>query len=279
MLIDSHVHLDVAQFEEDREEVIARARAVGIELMLEIAGSDIGAGSLPRGLRLAETYPFIYAAVGLHPHEANIYDEALETVLLTASQHPKVIGWGEIGLDFHYDHSPREVQRRVFRRQMELACQTGLPPIIHTREAEDETIDILDDVWTDPAARERGGVFHCFTGTRALADAALARGFMLSFSGIVTFRSATELQEIAASLPADRFLIETDCPYLAPVPHRGRRNEPAFVRETAAFLADLRGVPVEELIAATAQNFRRLFRPPSLPLPVSPESTSHPLQA
>jgi TatD DNase family protein len=264
MLIDSHVHLDVNQFDEDREEVIARARTAGVEYMLEIAGSDIGAGSLPRGLQLAETYPFIYAAVGLHPHEASLYDEALEAVLLTASQHPKVIGWGEIGLDFHYDHSPREIQQAVFRRQLQLASQTGLPPIIHTREADEETIAILDEVWTDPEARERGGVFHCFTGTHALAEAALARGFLLSFSGIVTFRSATELQEIAANLPADRFLIETDCPYLAPVPHRGRRNEPAFVRETAAFLAQLRGVPIEELIATTAENFRRLFRLPFL---------------
>jgi TatD DNase family protein len=264
MLIDSHVHLDVPQFDEDREAVIGRARAAGVDLMLEIAGSDIGSGSLARGLQLAETYPFIYAAVGLHPHEATLYDASLEATLLAASRHPKVIGWGEIGLDFHYDHSPRDLQQRVFRRQLELARSANLPPIIHTREAEEETIAILDDVWSDPDARASGGVFHCFTGSPALAEAALARGFLLSFSGIVTFRTATVLQEIAATIPPEQFLIETDCPYLAPVPHRGRRNEPAFVRDTAIFLAHLRGVSPEELFATTTHNFRRLFRLPTL---------------
>lgn len=260
MLIDSHVHLDGPQFDADRAAVIARARDAGVEIMLEIAGSDIGQGSLEPGLRLAEEYDFIYAAVGLHPHEASIFDAGLEERLLAATAHPKVVGWGEIGLDYHYDHSPREIQRTVFRRQLELARQCGLPVIIHTREAEDETIGILGESWADEEARRIGGVFHCFSGSAGLAAAALSLGFHLSFSGVVTFKTAGELREIAACAPLDRLLIETDCPYLAPVPHRGRRNEPAFVRATATLLAELRGIEVEELGAATSANFRRLFR-------------------
>jgi TatD DNase family protein len=262
MLIDSHVHLDGPQFDGDRAEVIARARAAGVELMLEIAGSDIGQGSLEPGLRLADEYDFIYAAIGLHPHEASIFDEALEKLLLDYASHPKVVGWGEIGLDYHYDHSPRDVQRDVLRRQLQLARHSRLPVIIHTREAEEDTIVILREEWSDAEAREIGGVFHCFSGTRALAEAALDLGFYLSFSGVVTFKTAVELRDIAATIPIDRFLVETDCPYLAPVPHRGKRNEPAFVRETATLIAAIRGIELEEVARATSANFRRLFRVP-----------------
>ena len=263
MFIDSHAHLDVPNYDADRAEIITRAREAGVELMLEIAGSDIGKGSLPNGLKLAEEHPFIYAAVGLHPHEASLWDEGLEAELLTAAQHPKVIGWGEIGLDYHYDHSPREVQRRVFARQLELARQTQLPAIIHTREAEDDTIAILRDHWAAYGGAEIGGIIHCFTSTQALADAALAMGFCISFSGVITFKAADELRTVAQSVPLDRLLIETDCPFLAPVPHRGKRNEPAFVVETAKKLAELKGVSVDEIARVTTANFKRLFKLPS----------------
>ncbi len=262
MFIDSHAHLDTPNYDADRAAVIARAQAAGVELMLEIAGSDIGKGSLPSGLKLAEEHPFIYAAVGLHPHEASLYDEPLEAELLTAAQHPKVIGWGEIGLDYHYDHSPREVQRRVFARQLELARMSELPVIIHTREAEDDTIAILREHWAQRGGTELGGIIHCFTSTQALADAALAMGFHISFSGVITFKTADELRAVARSVPLDRLLIETDCPYLAPVPHRGKRNEPAFVVETARKLAELKGVSLAEVAQLTTANFKRLFKLP-----------------
>jgi TatD DNase family protein len=260
MLIDSHAHLDTPAFDADRAEVIARAQAAGVELFLEIAGSDVAKGSLKTGLALAEQHEFIYAAVGLHPHEASLYDDALEQEFLQLFQHPKVIGWGEIGLDYYYDHSPRDVQQQVFRRQLELALQVRKPVIIHTRDAEADTIQILRETWFTLGGNEFGGIIHCFTGTQELADAAIAMGFHISFSGVVTFKNANELRAVAQSVPPHQLLVETDCPYLAPVPYRGKRNEPAFVRETATFLADLRGVSFEELVRVTSTNFKRLFR-------------------
>lgn len=260
MLIDSHAHLDTPAFDTDRDEVITRARAAGVELMLEIAGSDVAQGSLTTGLTLAEEHDFIYAAVGLHPHEASLYDDALEQQFLQLAAHPKVIGWGEIGLDYYYDHSPRDVQQRVFHRQLELARQVNKPAIIHTRDAEDDTIQMLREAWFERGGAQCGGIIHCFTGTQKLADAALAMGFHISFSGVVTFKNAHELRAVAASVPLDRLLIETDCPYLAPVPYRGKRNEPAFVKETATFLAQLRGISFEEMAELTSANFKRLFR-------------------
>lgn len=260
MLIDSHAHLDTPAFDADRDEVIARAQAAGVELFLEIAGSDVAKGSVATGITLAEQHDFIYAAVGLHPHEASIYDEALEQQFLQLMQHPKVIGWGEIGLDYYYDHSPRDVQQQVFRRQLELAIEAEKPVIIHTRDAEDDTIQILRESWFTRGGNEFGGIIHCFTSTQKLADAALAMGFHISFSGVVTFKNANELRAVAESVPSDRLLVETDCPYLAPVPYRGKRNEPAFVKETATFLANLRGVSFEEMAALTSANFKRLFR-------------------
>jgi TatD DNase family protein len=260
MFIDSHAHLDVSEYDADRAEVIARAQAAGVELFLEIAGSDIGKGSLPNGLRLAEEHAFIYAAVGLHPHEASLFDDQLEAELVSAAQHAKVIGWGEIGLDYHYDNSPREVQRSAFARQLELALEAKLPAIIHTREADDDTIAILQKHWAERGGSEIGGIIHCFTGTQALADATLAMGFHLSFSGVVTFKAAEELRAVALTVPLERMLIETDCPFLAPIPYRGKRNEPAYVVETAKKLAELRGISVEELAQLTTGNFKRLFR-------------------
>lgn len=259
MFIDSHSHLDVPNYDADRSEVIARARAAGVELMLEIAGSDVGKGSLAPGLRLAEEHDFIYAAVGLHPHEASLYDSQLEKTLIECSRHPKVIGWGEIGLDYYYDNCPRDAQQRVFRRQLELAIERRLPVIVHTRDAENDTISILREHWAQVGGAEIGGIIHCFTGTQALADAALQMGFHISFSGVVTFKTAEELRGVARSVPMDRLLIETDCPFLAPVPYRGKRNEPAFVVETAKKLAELKQTSVEEIARATSGNFKRLF--------------------
>jgi TatD DNase family protein len=257
--IDSHAHLDVPNYDADRAEVISRARQSGVEIILEICGSDVAKGSLDVGLKLAEKYPFIYAAVGVHPHEASLYDEALEQKLLGMSDHEKVIGWGEIGLDYHYDHSPREAQRRVFRRQLRLALERRAPAIIHTREAEDDTIQILREDWAEAGGAAVGGIIHCFTGTQRLADAAIGMGFHISFSGVLTFKNAGDLREVARSVPMDRLLVETDCPYPAPLPHRGKRNEPAFVLETAAKLAELKGVGAEEMARATSGNFKRLF--------------------
>jgi TatD DNase family protein len=258
-LIDSHAHLDVPNYDADRAEVIDRARRSGVEMMLEICGSDIAKGSLDAGLKLVEEYPFIYGAIGAHPHEASLYDEALERKLLEMSGHEKVIGWGEIGLDYHYDHSPRDTQRRVFRRQLRLALERRLPAIIHTREAEDDTIQILREDWTDAGGDAVGGIIHCFTGTQILADAALEMGFYISFSGVLTFKNADALRDVARSVPLERLLVETDCPFLAPLPYRGKRNEPAFVRETAARLAELKNISVEEIARATSGNFKGLF--------------------
>jgi TatD DNase family protein len=255
MFIDSHAHLDDPKYEADRAEVIDRARETGVDTMLEICGSDISKGSLDVGIKLADEYPFIYAAVGVHPHEASLYDEALEQKLIDMSRHEKVIGWGEIGLDYYYDNSPRDVQRKVFRRQVELGRRCELPIIIHTRDAEDDTIAILQDA--PPAI---SGVIHCFTGTQYLADAAIRMGFYISFSGVLTFKTAGDLREVARNTPLDKILIETDCPYLAPVPHRGKRNEPAFVKETAAKLAEIKGASIDEIAGITSANFKRLFR-------------------
>lgn len=259
MFIDSHAHLDVPNYDADRAEVIARARAAGVELMLEIAGSDIGKGSLEPGLRLANEHESIYAAIGLHPHEASLYNTQLEKTLLDCSCHPKVIGWGEIGLDYHYDHSPRDVQQQVFQRQLELAIERRLPVIIHTREAEEDTIAILRQAWAENGGADIGGIIHCFTSSQALADAALEMGFYISFSGVLTFKTAEELRDVARSVPMERLLIETDCPFLAPIPYRGKRNEPAFVIETAKKLAELKQTSVEEIGRVTSGNFRRLF--------------------
>ena len=259
MLIDSHAHLDVPNYDADRAEVIDRARQAGVEMILEICGSDVSKGSLDVGLKLAEEYSFIYAAAGVHPHEASLYDEAIERKLIEMSEYEKLIGWGEIGLDYHYDHSPRDAQRRVFRRQLRLALERRAPAIIHTREAEDDTIQILREDWAEAGGDAVGGIIHCFTGTQRLADAAIEMGFHISFSGVLTFKNAVDLRDVARSVPMERLLIETDCPYLAPLPYRGKRNEPAFVQETAAKLAELKGVGVKEVALATSDNFKRLF--------------------
>ncbi|MBI4468930.1 MAG: TatD family hydrolase [Acidobacteria bacterium] len=258
MFIDSHAHLDASEFDGDRQAVIDRARSAGMEAVLEICGSFPEAGSFEIGLKLVEQYEFIYGAIGIHPHDAKIYNDRWEADLREWSTRPGMIGWGEIGLDYHYDHSPREVQRAVFTRQLALARERRLPIIVHSREAEEDTLAILRDEWP----RELPGVMHCFTGTARMAEAAVESGFYISFSGVITFKNAGPLRELACGLPFERVLIETDSPFLAPVPHRGKRNEPVFVMEVARQLGELRGIAEEEVARITADNFRALFRLP-----------------
>lgn len=256
MYIDSHAHIEGIEFDADREAVIQRALEAGVEAIVCVGDGEVAADSHAAAFRLAEKYPFIFTTVGVHPHEARLLDENLYAQLMDLSRHPKVIAWGEIGLDYHYDNSPRDVQREAFRKQMRMARERALPVSIHTREAESDTLAIIDEGWKDS---ELGGVIHCFTGTRAFAEAAVERGFLISFSGVVTFKNAEDLRETARRLPMDKLLIETDSPFLAPVPHRGRRNEPAYVVETARALAGARGTTLEEIGKATSENFRRLF--------------------
>jgi TatD DNase family protein len=259
MFTDSHAHVDGPEFDADRDEVIERARAAGVTTILNVGTGDPHSGVFERALELGAKHSSIYTAIGTHPHDAKFYDDAAAEKtkqLLKTSE--RVVAWGEIGLDFHYDNSPRDVQIDVFKRQLRAARECDVPVIIHTREAETETIELLQSGY---AGAERRGVFHCFSGSRELALRALDLGFMISFSGIVTFRKAEDLREIAKEVPLDRLLIETDCPFLAPVPHRGKRNEPAYVLEVARCMAELRGVEIEEIARVTTENFTRLFGP------------------
>jgi TatD DNase family protein len=260
MFIDSHAHVDGPEFDADREQVIQRARDAGVSAILNIGTGDPHSGALERAVDLADKYPDIYAAVGTHPHDARLFDDQAEQRIANLiKQSARVIAWGEIGLDFHYDNSPREVQMTVFGRQLELARAARLPVIIHTREAEDETIDILKSCW---AGSNLPGIMHCFSGSLALAQQTLELGFLISFSGIVTFKKAEDLRAIAREVPLDRLLIETDCPFLAPVPFRGKRNEPVYVVEVARCLAALRGLSLEEIGKVTTDNFWRVFSLP-----------------
>jgi len=253
-LIDSHCHLDAEQFNEDREAVIDRAFAAGLEHMMAIGTGD-GPPDLEAGIRLADKYAPIYCTVGVHPHDAAKADGNTMKELETLLKHPKVLAIGEMGLDYHYDFSPREKQREVFIDQLAIARSAGKPIVIHTREAWEDTFRILDQHW---AGSECGGIMHCFSGGPEEAQRSLALGFHISFAGVVTFPKATAVQAAAREVPLDRLLIETDAPYLAPVPHRGKRNEPGFVAHTARKLAELRGLPVEEIVNLTSANFRRL---------------------
>jgi TatD DNase family protein len=262
MFVDSHAHLDGERFDLDRGEVIARAREAGVCAMVAIGNGD-GPADVDCGIKLAERYEFIYATLGIHPHEARLADEAAYQNMERLARHPRVIAWGEIGLDYFYCHSPREVQREVFRRQMELAKAAKLPLVIHCRPSEGG-----DDAWEDffAMAGERwraaalGGILHCFTGTWEQAKRALDLGFMISFAGNLTFPKAQQIRDAALQVPLDRMLIETDSPFLAPVPHRGKRNEPAFVAETARRLGELRGLSAAEVGARTTENFGKFFK-------------------
>ena len=250
MLVDSHCHLDFPDFADERGEVIARARAAGVAAMLTIATR---LDEFPGVLAIAEADAGIWCSVGAHPHEAADHSDLLPERLIALSAHPKVVGLGETGLDFHYDLSPRDIQERVFRAHIAASRATGLPLIIHAREADAEIAGILADERPPP------GVLHCFSSGRGLAETAIALGFLISISGIVTFKNADELRAIVRDVPLDRLLVETDSPYLAPVPYRGKRNEPAFVAATAAAVASLKGVEPEEVAAVTTANFFRLF--------------------
>ncbi len=254
-MIDSHCHLDHEQFDPDREAVIDRALAAGVERMLAIGTGD-GPPDLEAGIRLADSHAAICATVGVHPHEAAKATSETYRRLAELLKHPKVVALGEIGLDYHYDFSPRDVQRDVFIEQMRIASDARKPIVIHTREAWDDTLTLLEQHWKPTGL---GGIMHCFSGGPSEAERCLALGFDLSFGGIVTFPKALEVQEAARTAPSNRILIETDAPYLAPVPRRGKRNEPAFVVDTARKLAELRGIELEEIAQITTANFLELL--------------------
>ena len=253
MFIDSHAHIDGPEFDADREEVIQRAHAAGVSVILNVGTGDPHSGAFERAVELGKTHESIYTAIGTHPHDARLYDDAAEAKIKNLINHDRVIAWGEIGLDFHYDNSPRDVQVEVFKRQLRAARECDLPVVIHTREAESETIDILRNEYNG------SGVFHCFSGSMDLAQRAIDIGFMISFSGIITFKKADELRAVAKQAPLDRLLIETDCPYLTPIPYRGKRNEPAYVVEVARCLATLHDVSIEDMARITSENFNRFF--------------------
>jgi len=250
MLVDTHCHLDDSKFDADRAETIERALAAGVTRLMAI-GTGNGPPDLEVAVRLADSHPFIYATVGVHPHDASKATEETLTKLRDLADHPKVLAIGEIGLDYHYDFSPRDVQRAVFERQLAIADAARKPIVIHTREAWDDTLSAV-------TALPHGGIMHCFTGDAAQARQALDRGFHLSFGGVLTFPKAEALREAARLAPDDRILVETDCPYLAPVPHRGKRNEPAFLLDTARRLAEVRGTTPEKIAELTTRNFEAL---------------------
>lgn len=253
MLVDSHCHLNYKGLIEHQGDVIARARAAGVGTMLNISTREREWADV---IGLAEREPDVWASVGIHPHEADAHPDVDTARLVAAADHPRVVGIGETGLDYYYDHSDRDRQQASFRAHIAAARETGLPLIVHTRDAEEDTARILTE------EMERGsfsGVIHCFTASAAFGETALALGFYISLSGIVTFKSAADLQATARDIPGRRLLIETDSPFLAPVPHRGKPCEPAFVADTARFLADLRGESVEDLAMQTSHNFFTLF--------------------
>jgi TatD DNase family protein len=267
MFIDSHAHLEGKRYDSDRDQVLARAMQNGIEAYLAIGNGD-GPDTADCGIQLAEKYdgkpeyPRIWASVGIHPHEASLATPAADSQLVEWARHPKVIAWGEIGLDYFYDHSPRETQKAVFLQQMELARTVKLPIIIHCRPSDnsenawDDCLSLIAEHWTSSGL---GGILHCFTGSVEHARRALDMGFMISFAGNITFPKAQPIRDAAQMVPLDRMLIETDSPYLAPIPHRGQRNEPAFVQEVARQIGALRSLSPEEIGARTTRNFYNFF--------------------
>jgi TatD DNase family protein len=254
-LLDSHAHLDDSQFDPDRDAVIERARSAGLEYLLAISGGS-GPDDLASAVPIAERHDWIYSTVGIHPHEAKKAEERHFEQLGAAARNSKVIGVGEIGLDYYYDHSPREEQKRVLIRQLEIARQTRKPIIIHCREAWEDLTNLIEAHWKSAGL---GGILHCFSGSAEIARKFIDWGFYVSFAGNVTFKKADGLRAVAREIPLDRLLTETDCPYLAPVPHRGKRNEPAFVREVTRALATLRNSSEQEMGEHAVRNFTRLF--------------------
>jgi TatD DNase family protein len=261
MFVDSHAHLEGERFNPDRDQVLARARESGVETILAI-GIGTGPGSLDCAIQLAAQHDFVYATIGIHPHEAKLARDADFSELEQLAKRPKVIAWGEIGLDYYYDHSPRELQKQVFLKQLDLARSAKLPVIIHCRPSEgsenawEDCLNLLQGHWSSSGF---GGILHCFTGTWAHAKRALDMGFMISFAGNITFPKAQQIRDAAKEVPLDRILIETDCPFLAPLPHRGKRNEPAFVIHVARQLGEIRSLSTQEIGLQTAKNFYRFF--------------------
>lgn len=253
MLIDSHCHLNYKGLVEEQEAVLERARSAGIGGFLNISTRQ---SEWEAVIATAERHADVWATVGIHPHEADEHADLGEGALLEATRHPKVIGIGETGLDYYYDHSDREVQQALFRTHIRVSRETGLPLVIHTRDAEDDTTRIIEEEMEEGAFP---ALIHCFTASAGFGARMVELGLTISLSGIVTFKSARDLQGFASEIPADRLLVETDSPFLAPVPHRGKTCEPAFTADTAKFVANLRGVSVEELAEQTSTNFRKLF--------------------
>jgi len=264
MFIDSHCHLDGPRFDSDREQVISRAKEAGIAKILCIGTGD-GPGTLDCAAKIAEQHDFIYATVGIHPHEAQLAKDSDFVELEQLARRPKVIALGEIGLDYYYDHSPRDVQKNVFIRQMELARVAKLPIVIHCRPSDhsenawEDCLALIEQHWKPSGL---GGILHCFTSTWTHAKRALDMGFMISFAGNVSFPKAQQIRDSAKEVPLDRMLIETDAPFLAPLPYRGKRNEPAYVKETARHIAELRGLSAEQVGTETTNSFHRFFSLP-----------------
>lgn len=254
-IIDSHAHLEFPQFDADREEMLTRARAAGVTTLLAI-GSGTGPGDLDAAIPFAEKHDWIYATIGIHPHEAKLATDEDYRKLEKLAKHPRVIAWGEIGLDYFYDHSPRDVQQSVFRRQLGLAREARLPIVIHCRDAWPDCLRILEEGWRSSGL---GGIFHCFTGTQTEAEKGIEMGFLISFACNVTYPKMAALREIATVLPLDRMLTETDSPFLPPQGLRGKRNEPANVVEVARTLGSVRNLAAEEVAQVTAENFCRFF--------------------
>ena len=276
IFIDSHCHIDGEAFDADRDEVVARARESGVKAMLNIGTGNPHNGEIAKAVAVAERYENVFASVGVHPHDALTYDDKAENHLIDlVKSSTKVIAWGEIGLDFYYDHSPRDVQTEVFKRQIRTARELNLPIIIHSRDADDETVEILREECSKRVeSREsrvesladeksndkfRGGIMHCFGGSAEMALDLMEIGFLISFAGNVTFKKADNLREAARVVPIEKLLIETDCPFLTPVPFRGKRNEPSFVVHTAKFLAEFYGIELEKLANQTTNNFVDFF--------------------
>lgn len=254
-IIDSHAHLEFEQFNEDRAAMLERARAAGVEKLLAI-GSGTGPHQLDAAIPFAEQNDWIYATVGIHPHEAKEATEEHYAQLEKLARHRRVIAWGEMGLDYYYDHSPRDVQQQVFRRQLELARTAKLPIVIHCRDAWDDCLAIMEEDWKPTGL---GGIFHCFTGTWSEAKRGLDMGFVVSFAGNVTYPKMQHVCDVARALPADKILTETDSPFLSPQGRRGKRNEPAYVVEVAKELGSVRNLSQEEMAAVAAENFERFF--------------------
>ncbi|MBP1610957.1 MAG: hydrolase, TatD family [Acidobacteria bacterium] len=256
MLVDSHAHLDMPQFDADREDMLLRAVDIGVESVLTIGMGNPQDNSIEKSLAIAEKHDFVHVGIGVHPHDARLANESYWEEMESWSKHPKVVLWGEIGLDYYYKHSPTDVQRDVFRRQLRMAQALNLPVAIHCREAWKDLMEILRLEWKP---ENRGGILHSFTGTEDQAREAIAMGFLISFSGMITFKKADGLRQVAQSLAPDEFLVETDAPFLAPEPRRGRRNEPAFVVDVASSLARARNESLEGLGDSTTRNFRRII--------------------